>query len=300
MSLLKDSKIKGRLLWNEPLSRHTTLRIGGPVKIWAEPEDLDDLTAILEIARAEGVAVVVIGSGSNLLVSDNGALNMIGVCLKGLFDSFEIGDKRTAAGAGCSLQRFILSALKSGYSGLEFMAGIPGTVGGAIKMNAGSGAKGPWIGDFIETLKVLRPDGRIKMLKRKELKFGYRQSGLGDSIILEAEFNLRRAQDIQGLLNEYERFLAEKRSKQELSRPSAGCVFKNPKDPGLSAGRLIEGCALKARRVGEAQISERHANFIINLGAATFKDVTGLIGLIQSEVFKKYNIRLDTEIEILK
>jgi len=298
MSLLKGLNLKGKVLYNEPLCKHTTFRIGAPAKVWAEPQDLDDMISLLEISKAEGPPIFLIGEGSNLLVSDEG-LDIMAVSLRRSFNFLKISDDKITSGAGCGLQKFILKTLGDGYSGLEFMAGIPGTVGGAIKMNAGSGLNGPWISNFIERLKVINHEGKTQYIEKRDLKFGYRESGLKGFIILEADFNLEGAKDKTVLLNEYERFLREKKSKQDLSTPSAGCVFKNPGGSNLSAGRLIEECGFKGKKVGDAMVSDRHANFIVNLGNATFKDVTGLVELIRSEVDKKFGIKLETEIEII-
>ena len=299
MNLLKGLNIKGRLSHNEPFSRHTTFRIGGPAKIWAQPEGQDDLATLLEISKGQGMPVFLIGGGSNLLVSEEG-LNIMAVSLRRAFNFFKITKGKILCGAGCDLQKFILETLKCGYAGLSFMAGIPGTVGGAIKMNAGAGLEGPWISKFIERLKVMDEKGNIKLLEKSDLEFGYRRSNLRHFIILEAEFNLEGPKDKDALLNEYKKFLAEKRNKQELTMPSAGCVFKNPGMSGLNAARLIDECGLKGKTMGGAMVSAKHANFIVNLGKATFKDVINLIDLIKEEVLKKFDVELETEIEILQ
>jgi len=306
MSLLKSLELKGRLLHSEPLCKHTTFRIGGPVDIWAEPRDIEDLTGFLEASKADKLPVIIMGEGSNLLVSDKG-LKAAVIHLGDSFhpallenDCIATSHQKGGVQAGQNLQRFILNMIDAGNAGLEFMAGIPGTVGGAIKMNAGAGLKGPWISDFIERAKVCDYFGRAKWLEKKDLRFGYRDSGLKELIILEAEFNLVKTKNKENLKKEYRRLLVEKKDKQELSRPSAGCIFKNPKGPGLTAARLIEGCGLKSKRIGGAVISERHANFIVNTGKATFSNVMELIELIKAEVSRQYNIMLETEVEILK
>lgn len=292
MSLLKNLELKGRLLYSEPLCKHTTFRIGGPVDIWAEPRDPEDLISFLEAAKADKLPVIVMGEGSNLLVSDKGLKAAV----------IHLVDFQ----AGQNLQRFILNMIDAGFSGLEFMAGIPGTLGGAIKMNAGAGLKGPWISDFIERAKVCDYFGRAKWLEKKDLRFGYRDSALRELIILEAEFNLAKAKNKENLKKEYRRLMEEKKDKQELSRPSAGCIFKNPdagangRSPLPTAARLIEGCGLKSKRIGGAMVSDKHANFIVNTGKASFNDVIELIELVKDSVFSKYGINLETEIEILK
>jgi len=299
VNLSENLRQKGRVLLNEPLSKHTTLKIGGPVKIWAEAEDPDNLKGLLEISKTEGVPVFLIGSGSNILATDEG-LDMMAISLKGLFGCCKAKEESVSAGAGCGLQGFILDTIKSGYSGLEFMAGIPGTVGGAIKMNAGSGARGPWISDFMKQVTVCDSYGDIRHIGKSDLRFEYRSSGLKELIILEAEFNLDKSEDAATVGAGYKKFLEEKKNKQELSVPSAGCVFKNPGGFTLSAAQMIEACGLKGKRLGDAVISGKHANFIVNSGKATFSDISGLIELIRREVLKKYNINLETEIEILE
>lgn len=287
MSLLKSLELKGRLLHNEPLCKHTTFRIGGPVDMWAEPNDPEDLAAFLEAAKSDKLPVIIIGEGSNLLVSDKG----LRAAAIHLGDSFQ---------AGIGLQKFIMKTIQEGCCGLEFMAGIPGTMGGAIKMNAGAGLKGPWISDFIERARVCDYSGRDKWLEKKDLGFGYRDSGLRELVILEAEFNLKKLKDKEAVKKEYQKFLTEKKNRQELSRPSAGCVFKNPKGSALTAAQLIEGCGLKSKRIGGAMVSDKHANFIVNTGNASFNDVIELIELIKDNVFNEYGIKLEPEIEIWK
>ncbi len=298
VNLLKGLNIKGKILYNEPLSRHTTFKIGGRAKIWAVAEDLDSLTGLLETARLEGLPVFLFGEGSNLLVSDRN-LEMMAISLKGDFCLLRMAKGRIACGAGYNLQRFILNILELGRDGLEFMAGIPGTVGGAIKMNAGAGINGPWISDFVEGLTCVNPEGKIVHAGKRDLKFGYRESDIKDFIIVEADFNLKQSKDKNGSLDSYLKFLAQKKGKQELSVPSAGCVFKNPRGIGISAARLIEECGLKGRKMGGATVSTRHANFIVNTGKAKFRDVMNLIELIKKEVKNKCKADLETEIEII-
>jgi len=299
MSLLKGLSIKGKVLHNEPLCRHTTFRIGGPAKIWAEPKDLDDLINLLEFAQAEELPILSIGEGSNLLVA-NRNLDIMAISLKGAFNFCNTSGKKILCGTGFNLQKFILKTLEYGYSGLEFMAGIPGTVGGAIRMNAGAGFKGPWILNFVERLKMINYEGKIKYAEKDNLNFGYRKSNLNNLIILEAEFNLKGLKDKTTLLNEYKRFLTDKKKTQDLLALSAGCVFKNPGDSNLNSAKLIEECGLKGKKVGGAMISTKHANFIVNSGKATFEDVTTLIDLIKEKISKEHGVTLETEVEILK
>lgn len=298
MSLLKGLNVKGRVLCNEPLYKHTTFKIGGPVKVWAGPEDLEDLKNLLDAAKTEDLPIFLIGEGSNILASDE-PLNIFAIYLGRTFSGFTIDKNKIICGAGCRLQKFILNTIENSYSGLEFMAGIPGTIGGGLRMNAGGGLNGQWISEFVEGVKVMGYDGELRQLEKKDLKFGYRQSNLKDVIILEAEFRLAGFKDKSALMDRYKRFLEEKKNKQELSLPSAGCVFKNPAGSNFSAAELIEGCSFKGKGIGDAMVSMKHANFIVNLGKASFNDVIELIELIRDKVLNEYSISLETEIEIL-
>jgi len=253
----------------------------------------------MDIAREERLPVFPVGGGSNLLVSDQ-AINRMAVSLKGSFASFSAENGKILCGAGCNLQKFILGAIDMGFFGLEFMAGIPGTVGGALKENAGAGTGRPWISDFVERLEVCDAGGSIKKIDKRAAGFGYRTSDLGGLIILGAEFNLKQdAGACRDRLKEYKDFLAQKKAKQELSKPSAGCIFKNPKD-NMSAGALIDACGLKGKKIGGAMVSAKHANFIVNVKKAAFRDVMDLIELIREKVYQKYNVSLETEVKILK
>jgi len=299
VSLLKDSKQKKRLLHNEPIAKHTTFRIGGPAKIWAEPQDFTDLKKLLEFSKSQGMGIFVIGGGTNILVSDEG-LKSIALSLKKAFGYIKITDEKIVCGSGTNLQSFVLHTIENGYCGLEFMAGIPGSIGGAVVKNAGSGLEGPWISDFIHRVRVLDPDGAIRSIAKEDINFSYRSSGLEDSIVLEVEFILKKAEAKSDAIREYQDYLNEKKSKQDLSSLSAGCVFKNPEGSEMSAASLIEKCDLKGKRVGDAVISEKHANFILNLGKASFADVVKLIELAKKTVKDKYKVELETELEIIR
>lgn len=298
MSLLKGLSISGSVRCGEPLCRHTTFRIGGPVELFAEPADIDDLAGIREFSRGEGIDIALLGGGSNILAADY-RINKLAVCMGKHFNRIVINQRSVSCGAGCGLQQFISKALAGGYGGLEFMAGIPGSVGGAVAMNAGKGKDGPWISKFIKAVKVMDRDSKVYYLRGGELKFGYRESNLNDFIVLEAEFELKDGCDKTALKNEYRRILADKMEKQELSLPSAGCIFRNPVGTDYNAGQLIDECGLKGKRIGDAAVSMKHANFIVNMGKATFTDVTALIELIKGTVKKKRGIALELEIKIL-
>ncbi len=234
------------------------------------------------------------GNGTNLLVLDSGVRKpLINLCQG--FDKIKKEGTRVTAGGGVGLPQLLHFCVQNALSGLEPLAGIPGTVGGGIRMNAGS--QGMEMGKVISSLTVMNHTGRIKRLKREEVNFNYRGIDLpaGD-IILEAEFPLQRGKR-EKIRDEMEHFLRRKKETQPLSSPSAGSIFKNPQ--GVSAGELIEGVGLKGFRLGDAMVSPLHANFIVNLGSARAKDVLDLIELIRKRVYQEMGVKLELEVVVL-
>ena len=283
--------IKGRVRFNQRLSRHTTFRIGGKAEVWAEPENLEDLRNTLKFCRRSGKRIYIIGGGSNLLVN-NGALRGVVISLSSpAFRNINTGGRYLRVGAGARLNSVLKVCAEKSLSGLEFLSGIPGTAGGAVAMNASG------IGRFVEKITAMDRNGRIKTLNKKDLKFGYRTSSIKDSVILEVELAVKKAMrgSVRKLLSAN---LKKKRRTQELSRPSAGCVFKNPCNGLVSAGKLIELAGLKGAKMGGARISQKHANYIINTGNAKFKDVKKLTDIIGKKVKDEFNIELEPEIRI--
>lgn len=295
--------IKGKVLYNEPMKRHTSFRVGGPAEVWVEPDNLDDLRTCIMTAKERNMPVFIIGGGTNLLVRDEGVKGMVISMTSPNMRKIYYGDVRVDVTSAATLGQFIRSSANNSLGGLEFLAGVPGTVGGAVAMNAGArhyGKKGVWasIGDFVEELKLMDYDGNTDILTKKELNFGYKSSGLKDLIITEVKFLLVK-EDKEDILNEYKNFLKKKKATQDLSLPSAGCVFKNPAESGQSAGELIDKCGLKGRRIGGALVSRKHANFIVNTGGATSEDIINLIDVVKKEVKDKFGIELALEIEIV-
>ncbi|OGW75455.1 MAG: UDP-N-acetylenolpyruvoylglucosamine reductase [Omnitrophica bacterium RBG_13_46_9] len=288
-------KIKGRVLFHEPLFKHTTFRIGGLCGIWAQPRNEEDLKKIVMFAKSKGKKIVIIGRGSNILPSDKGFDGIAIHIGAGCFDEARFVGSRLIAGAGVALNRLINLACKRGLKGLEGLAGIPGTVGGAIFMNSSYRGR---ISDCLEEVRAMDlNDGAVITIKRKNLKFGYRHSNLRGYIILSATLRLKRASP-QALLKQRDRLLAIKTKKQPLGCFSAGCVFKNP-DGGTSAAWYIEKSNLKGKRIGDAQISERHANFIVNLKNARQRDVMRLISFAKKRVKAKFGVDLVPEIVVI-
>lgn len=286
--------LKGNVRLNEPLKKHTSFKIGGPVKYFVEPKDTFDLQFLLKSVRGLRFKLLVIGAGSNILAVDK-CINAVVVKLSSpYFKKITFKDNEINAGSGCLLSQIIKDSKNKGISGFEFFTGIPGTVGGALMMNAGAGGKN--IGDLVEEVTVMDYNGKIKRLKRKVIKFAYRSSDLSKYIILSAVFrgSRKRKKDIEAVVRNN---LIWRRDNQDLAFPSAGCVFKNPSQE-ISAGRLIDLCNLKGKTAGGACVSEKHANFIINKASAKAKDVLRLIKLIQGRVKNKFNIDLQPEVKI--
>lgn len=302
LRLINDLKmeVEGCIKINEPLCLHTSFKIGGPADIWVEPGDAANLKKAIAFAKKRAIPFFVIGNGSNLLASDNGFNGMLIHLGRDSFKGIKPSGTKIRVGGGFSLPRLVNFCCKKGLAGIESLVGIPGTVGGAIYMNAGGYANPIYknIGSMVESLKVMGHDGTIKRLKAGQIEFGYRSSGLGPYIILEAVLKLKKA-DSRHLMESCLRFLKMKKEKHVLDSPSAGCVFKNPKDSHFTCGQMIDMLKLKGRRIGGAEISERHANFIVNRGGASHKDVIGLVELIRKKVKESYDIDLELEVKVI-
>ncbi|MBI3609322.1 MAG: UDP-N-acetylmuramate dehydrogenase [Nitrospirae bacterium] len=287
--------VEGEIRWHEPLSLHTTLKIGGPADVLVIPKDLEALARLVRQARkAPGrpVPLFVMG-GSNLLVRDGGMRGIV-VKLSRLQRITDLDETRIEAEGGVPLSRLARHALERGLSGLEFALGIPGTVGGAVVMNAGT-REGEMSGVLIGA-RILEPNGEVRTLGREDMEFGYRWSRLPPGVIVGARLKLHQAgrADIRRRMAG---FIDQRKATQPLTLPNAGSIFKNP--DGTFAAKLVETVGMKGHRIGDAQVSERHANFIVNLGRATAKDVLKLIRLIGKRVEKETGITLELEIRIV-
>ena len=279
--------------YNEPLSKHTTFKIGGPARVMVIVRNLDELLNALEWAHREGWPTYVIGGGSNLLVHDEGFPGMV---IKMATSEYRFDDNYLIAQAGTPLATLLMNCMERGLSGIEFLAGIPGTLGGAIYMNAG--LKKITMKDVVEEVEILNNKGEIQTLGLDELEFGYRQSRFHNTreIILGAKLRLNpeNPETIRARVND---LIQKRKYRIPLEYPSGGSIFRNPAND--YAGRLIEQCGLKGLQIGKAMISRKHANFIINLGGATFKDVWQLIEIARDKVKEQFDIELELEIEIL-
>lgn len=286
--------VKGVLRKNVFLSGYTTWQIGGPAEILFLPSSSEECGKALEIAGIQGVPVTFLGSGSNVLVADRGIAGLV-IITRDL-NNIAWNGNLVKAEAGVFLPFLCREAAEKGFSGLEFATGVPGTLGGAILMNAGT--KYGYMEDVIEEVKTLDPSGRLLSYPKSEISFFYRNSSFRrkKELIVEATLKLKKdsKQNIKAAMAD---ILEKRRVKQPLDYPNAGSVFKNP--PGYSAGRLIEAVGAKGWRKGAAQVSEKHANFIVNLGEAKAADVIELIGEVQRAVYQKYLVNLETEVVML-
>lgn len=293
MNWWKD--LHGRIALNEPLKDKTTFKIGGRASFFIEPLDIQDLRRLILLAKKNKVSLFVLGAGSNVLICDNLLKGAVLRLSSPAFNNIIVKGNRVIAGSGLALIKIVQFSRVNNLSGLEFLAGIPGTLGGALAMNAG--AWGKEICDLVEKIKIMDYNGKVRMLNNKEIKFSYRKSSLAKYIILEAQLKLvkEKPDKISRQINKY---LLQRKESQDLSFPSAGCIFKNPKLG--SAGRLIDLSGLKGRASGGACISRRHANFILNKDNAKACDVLRLIKLAKGRVKKEFNIILKPEIKIWK
>lgn len=280
---------------DELMSRHTTIRIGGPARRLVRPVSTEQLADLLTLAESEHWPFQIIGNGSNLLVSDSG-LDFLVIHTGHLSAVEQTGERTLHAESGLSLAKLSAFAQKQSLSGLEFAHGIPGTLGGAVYMNAG--AYGGEMCQVVTAVKAWFPDRGIGRLTRESLAFGYRRSVFSTTpgVILSVEFALQpgNALEIQAKTEDLDR---RRREKQPLDRPSAGSAFKRP--AGHFAGGLIEQCGLKGYRIGGAQVSEKHAGFIINAGGASCEDIRRLILHIQTTVLEQTGISLEPEIKMI-
>ena len=284
----------GQLLRDEPMSRHTTFRIGGPADMMFFPAMEQQIALAIRLALDYHIPYTVIGNGSNLIVRDGGVIGLV-IALGERFSHISIENNVLTAEAGATLSKVATEAQRAGLSGLEFVSGIPGTLGGGCAMNAG--AYGGQLSDALIDARVLI-DGEIRTLTRDEMQMGYRTTlPLREGgIVLSARFRLQSG-DPNAISERMRELNARRREKQPLNFPSAGSVFKRPE--GYFAGALIEQAGLKGAQIGGAQVSEKHAGFIVNIGNATAGDVLTLIERVQKTVFEHSGVHLETEVRVI-
>jgi len=291
---LELSPAEGIVMPEEPLSRHTTWRIGGPARWFCRVRTEEGLSRTLEAAAADGNALALLGMGSNVLVADEGFPGYL-VRLEGDFLKIEVDGTCVMAGGGAALGGVCAAAARAGLSGLEAISGIPSSIGGAVRINAG--AYGGEIFDVLKTVRLVSRTGRRREIPAAQLRHGYRWSELVDSGEIVARAALSLTPAAREAIEAKTRQVAEKRRGALPAEPNAGSVFKNP--PGDYAGRLIEACGLKGKTEGAAKISERHANVIVNTGGARARDVLALMHQMHAAVRQQFGVSLVPEVEMV-
>ncbi len=279
---------------HELLANHTSFRIGGPAEWFAEPSSLDELVEVLRVASQQGLPVSVLGGGTNTLAPDRGIHGLV-VHLGGGFRTVDVQDEPgestvVRCGAALLTQRLVSLGAQYGWGDVEAFAGLPGQIGGAVVMNAQD------IGRFIQCVNLVTLDGTVLECSREQLQFGYRYTALEPGIVAEVVLRFQKV-PVQEAQQRVHQALAYRNNTQEVRLPSAGCAFKNP--PSIGAGRLIDQAGLKGSRIGDAQVSQRHANFIVNLGHATCDDVLSLMEHIQRRVRATFNVMLEPEVRVI-
>jgi UDP-N-acetylmuramate dehydrogenase len=285
----------GCIRQREPLANHTSFRIGGPAEYFAEPATLDELIGVLRDASRAGLPVSVVGGGTNTLAADRGVRGLVVHLGRGFRTIEDVSHRdaphaRVRCGAALLTQRLVFLAAKYGWGDLEALAGLPGQIGGAVAMNAQG------IGRFVQEVHLISFDGTVRQLRRDQLRFSYRYAALEPGILAEIVLEFPKVAPAEA----YDRIrsaLQYRNATQEVGLPSAGCAFKNP--PGIGAGRLIDQAGLKGVRFGDAAVSRRHANFIVNLGQATCDDVLSLMEYIQRRVMRQFRVWLEPEVRLM-
>lgn len=279
---------------DEPMAKHTTLRVGGPADVYVEPANETDLAAVLKYCGQHGVKFFILGRGSNLLVRDRGFRGVV-ICLaQPEFSRIEIDGTKLRCGAGARLKNVAVEARRNGLCGLEFLEGIPGAVGGALRMNAG--AMGGAMFDVVESVRVMDYDGGVREMPPRDMAVAYRGCATLKTLVALGATLAGRPDSVESIAQRMSAY-SQKRWSSQPAAPSAGCMFKNPAT--IPAGRLIDELGLKGTRVGGARVSDEHGNFLVNDGTATAADVLELIGLLQAKAKAGRGIELHTEVEII-
>ena len=278
---------------NEPMKNHTTFKIGGPAQYYVTPESVTQIQEVVSLCRDMNIPLHVIGNGSNILVGDDGVDGVV-LALFNTFSDYEIKDNVITAQAGMSLIKLAVIALREGITGFEFAGGIPGSIGGAVYMNAG--AYDGQMKDVVTSVTVLDEAGNIRILGRDELDMGYRTSAVAkhNMIVLQVIIELKAGnkEQIKDRMNQLSEL---RKQKQPLEYPSAGSTFKRPE--GYFAGKLIADAGLKGYSIGGAAVSEKHAGFVVNMGGATAKDVVELTDYIKKRIIEQFGVTLELEIK---
>lgn len=286
--------IEGRVLFDAPMKRYTSIRVGGPADCLLFPKNQKELRKVILHARKKGIPLFLLGRGTNLIVQDRGIRGWVVSLREGMRRTWMDGEVLEAE-AGCSLQQLVQFSIRKGLTGLEPLWGIPGTVGGGLAMNAG--AWGTELKDVVHSVTFMNEVGESVERSRSRLRFSYRRLAFPSSwVILKGSFHLRKGKK-EEILERVKSFSEMRRRTQPLDYPSAGSIFKNPR--GGVAGKWIDEIGLKGFRIGQAMISERHANFIINLGKATAEEILRLIEMVERRVYEEKGIFLEREVKVV-
>jgi UDP-N-acetylmuramate dehydrogenase len=286
--------IKGRVLFDVPMRRFTSMKVGGSADCLFFPKDVDELRKVIRFARRKKIPFLILGKGTNLVVRDKGVRGWVINLTQGM-EKIKIDGEVVEAEAGLSLQRLVQSSIQKGLTGLEPFFGIPGTVGGGLAMNAG--AWGAELKDVLLSMTLMKGDGEIVERPRSKLRFSYRGLVLPPSwIILKGRFQLKKGKK-EEIFQRVKSYSEMRKRRQPLDYPSAGSIFKNPKEG--PAGKWIEEAGLKGFRIGKAMVSERHANFIINLGKAKAEEVIRLMEFVEKKIYEEKGISLEREVKVV-
>jgi len=283
---------RGYIAINEPMSKYTSMRVGGPADYYVEPADRQDLVEIVRYFQKNSYPYLMLGRGSNMIISDEG-IRCAAINLEATFSAVRLEGDLVIAEAGAHFSKFVDFCIQQGFGGVEMLAGIPASVGGAVVMNAG--AHGGETADHVVEVEVFR-DGRIQKVKKENAGFSYRTSGFVSDIVLSASFRLPKG-DKEELTRRRRELILKRNTTQPLTLPNSGSMFKNP--PGMFAAKLIEQAGLKGKRVGNSQISDKHANFIVNLGDARAADVLTLVDLVRRTVHQNTGVLLELEVKLV-
>lgn len=294
-SELKNFVDIDNIKFNEPMKKHTSFRVGGNADVLIEPKNEDEIKNLIKYLKEKNIYYIIIGNGSNLLVKDGGIKGVV-IKISKNFSDFEINEETLTAKSGAMLSVIGKAVQRQGLTGFEFAAGIPGTIGGALTMNAG--AYGGEMKDIVKDVTVIDENGDIKVLSNEEMKFSYRKSVLNEKnyIILSTTINLKKG-DFDQIKETMKEITKKRVTNQPLNLPSAGSTFKRPE--GYFAAKLIEDAGLKGLTLGDAQVSTKHSGFIVNIGDATSKDLLNLMYIVKNIVKSKFNIELEEEVKII-
>jgi UDP-N-acetylmuramate dehydrogenase len=293
--LLAHLRGTGAVTVNEPMAEHTSFKIGGPADVFVKPRNIDGLVNIVNTCAEKGIPLFIMGNGTNLLVRDKGIRGVV-MQIADNIGRYEIDGETIAAEAGISISRLARVAMEHGLSGLEFAEGIPGTLGGAVTMNAG--AYGGEMSMIVEDSEYLSPGGSVVTVGKQQHRFGKRTSFIqtDGGVVLRTRLKLKKG-DKEQIKAKMDEFRASRQKKQPLDLPSAGSIFKRPE--GYFAGKLIQDCGLRGFRIGGAEVSGLHCGFIVNRGNASAEDVLKLIEHIRKKVYDKFGVELQTEVRIV-